>query len=651
MIDQGSQPRIQDDLQTALRAQPEDSVLVLPPGEYEGPIVLDRPLTIHGERATIWARVGPVVRISSPGVSLRDLRIELTGDDPDGDARSRCALEVTSAGEVKLSDIRVRGLVIGLEGEDGDWDYPSSLRVDVPDEGRLARRVVRIRVPVPCRISSSLPALHVFPQDLAPGINEVYLSVKSARPERWANGELRLITPRTTRVMSVTVSPEEAESPAGAKTPGQILWGEHLSGSEAEMQPRDASHPRLSALPRVRPLVAFLAALALLAVVAQGWALLSLVRFEEERNRLNIERETWKSTVGDRADRLRGLEESIKAGQQAVKGIEAAKSFADGEVARSNVEIAAVTEKLALSRKAQAALDDRVAEATSQLRESTQQKREFEEAIKGLTTRREALGSEVEALDQRRARSTPDVEAGEAALQRVLTQTKASAARLAELETKQAATQTSLGETRQAILRATTELEGMLGEKTKAIQGRDAARADESAAKKAAELARADLEATRKDIDSARTLLQGLSNQVKAAREALQRAQAESSRAEEEHASLQRAVVAREAELKGLREQIKKDEGRRQVLGAEIEKARSTLDSLKEKPQRAQAELGKVQADSRRRNEATGGATAGPPSEPTTTRLPRPRGIDPGDLSPGVPSPQPSGTHNLGVQR
>ena len=53
-------------------------VFTLIPGEYEGPLRVDRPCTVDGCGATLWAARGPVLVIAAPGVTVKNLRVEVT---------------------------------------------------------------------------------------------------------------------------------------------------------------------------------------------------------------------------------------------------------------------------------------------------------------------------------------------------------------------------------------------------------------------------------------------------------------------------------------------------------------------------------------------------------------------------------------------
>lgn len=83
---------------------------VLAPGEYEGPLVIDRPCVFDGAGATLWANAGPVLQVASEKVQVKNLRIEVTGTEAAGEAD--VALKTTYAG-TKLENVEVKGVVVG----------------------------------------------------------------------------------------------------------------------------------------------------------------------------------------------------------------------------------------------------------------------------------------------------------------------------------------------------------------------------------------------------------------------------------------------------------------------------------------------------------------------------------------------------------
>lgn len=69
-------------LQAMIDSQPRNGKLTLPPGEYFGQVIIDRPLTIegHGKKTWIGSKKSPVVKVTCPGVILRNFMVEVTED-------------------------------------------------------------------------------------------------------------------------------------------------------------------------------------------------------------------------------------------------------------------------------------------------------------------------------------------------------------------------------------------------------------------------------------------------------------------------------------------------------------------------------------------------------------------------------------------
>jgi len=68
------------ELREALRAASPGDTVELAPGEYQGPVVIDMPITLRGQdrRTVLWRRSGPVIDIRAPGVTLDKLHLERT---------------------------------------------------------------------------------------------------------------------------------------------------------------------------------------------------------------------------------------------------------------------------------------------------------------------------------------------------------------------------------------------------------------------------------------------------------------------------------------------------------------------------------------------------------------------------------------------
>lgn len=141
-------------------------------GEYEGPILIDRPVHLsgRGRLTTLWRRRGPVVVITSPQVTLSDLHIEVTEQDaPAVLYQDGCEPLLTNVSPQGIASqamserntihlgtfARGKGIRLPFELED---DFPHNQLEELPDyleydpeskHNRHARRVFWLRVKPP----------------------------------------------------------------------------------------------------------------------------------------------------------------------------------------------------------------------------------------------------------------------------------------------------------------------------------------------------------------------------------------------------------------------------------------------------------------------------------------------------------------------
>src|ERR1700730_102460 len=211
--------------QRDLDALPDDGTLTLRPREYPGPVVLGHQLVIDGQGSTVWALNGPVISCEADGITMRNLRIEITGGTDTGRVEDRCALKVIPGCGITFENVEVRGSVIGLWQEEGDWHYPHSLQIgSVPFSSELDL-ILRIWVPVPCEISSKISGLLVQPQKLEPGANEITLHIERIAKDTLLNGTLSISTPNFKRSIAASgyISSSRSKKPRSKKTM-QVVW-------------------------------------------------------------------------------------------------------------------------------------------------------------------------------------------------------------------------------------------------------------------------------------------------------------------------------------------------------------------------------------------------------------------------------------------
>ena len=166
-------PVTNENLRLIVQDAPEGADISLPPGEFEGPFLLDRPLRLVGrgdrpEATTLWTRRGPAVIVRSPGVSLANLSVELTFPE----ARQNDATiwyQAECRPDVQTAQIRGQIEQMGKKQSSGGWKLPDLISLgDLRAKHSVTLPMV-IQVPGPAKLSGELTNLHVQPTRLPAG--------------------------------------------------------------------------------------------------------------------------------------------------------------------------------------------------------------------------------------------------------------------------------------------------------------------------------------------------------------------------------------------------------------------------------------------------------------------------------------------------
>ena len=180
-------------LQKLIDEAPSGGTVQIGRGEFSGPVVIRRPLTLQGAGGVIWAQAGPVVTIDSANVTLRDVEIEVTSPEDASGEHDDVALLARASTCPALENLRVRGRVIGA-GEDGagKWKLPTAL-----DLGELAPRAansfeIEVEVPVQCSLSCTVAGMTLEPTSLPPGAHRVRLWAREVPPESFVCGRVEV---------------------------------------------------------------------------------------------------------------------------------------------------------------------------------------------------------------------------------------------------------------------------------------------------------------------------------------------------------------------------------------------------------------------------------------------------------------------------
>ncbi len=199
-----------DKLSDIIAASSPGTVLSLPSGEFEGPVTITKPMRIVGNNTTVWAKRGSVISIASPGVTLENLRVELTEGSVSDAA-------ITAEKPAAVNNVEILGEVRGFGAEDGTLDIPRTLELGAFASETVNSFIFTVNVPVKTEIVSSGSEISLEPRVLETGRNQIVLTVNGFASGTILFAEI-LFKSRFTRRVYVTGKASSSASPADRKS-------------------------------------------------------------------------------------------------------------------------------------------------------------------------------------------------------------------------------------------------------------------------------------------------------------------------------------------------------------------------------------------------------------------------------------------------
>lgn len=147
-------------------------MLTLPAGELEGPVVIAKPLHIVGKGTTIWAKHGAAITVTSSGVTLENLRVELTESSPDDTA-------ILSDFPTAVKNVEVLGKVKGFGAADGFFDVPRTIELGSFAADETNTFQLTVNVPERTEILCDMRDVQFSPSVLETGRNTLFVTVSN----------------------------------------------------------------------------------------------------------------------------------------------------------------------------------------------------------------------------------------------------------------------------------------------------------------------------------------------------------------------------------------------------------------------------------------------------------------------------------------
>lgn len=190
------------------RASPNSEV-VLPSGEFEGPLIINKPLRVKGKSTTVWAKKSPVIRITSGGVTIEDIRAEIT----EGSIEEAAITANTACG---AKNVEVLGRVSGFGTEDGYFDIPRTIELGKFPADRENSFKLEVNVPAKTEIICEMREVKLSPSVLNAGRNELTITISGISAQTFLYAEV-LFKSKFTRRVYITGRPDANASQAVLK--------------------------------------------------------------------------------------------------------------------------------------------------------------------------------------------------------------------------------------------------------------------------------------------------------------------------------------------------------------------------------------------------------------------------------------------------
>lgn len=175
--------------------QPGDFFLEV--GEYEGPLIITRSCIVDGSMSTLWAKSGPVLLINAAGVTIKNLRVEVT-EEMDT-LISHIAIQ-TEYPDTILSHVEVNGDVVGFANEAPIWDIPLVLSLGTFAANKFNSFSFCLNVPTDANISCSLKDIKLTPNHLIKGENLLFIEIGEIKNHTILYGEIMVTTHVSRRI-------------------------------------------------------------------------------------------------------------------------------------------------------------------------------------------------------------------------------------------------------------------------------------------------------------------------------------------------------------------------------------------------------------------------------------------------------------------
>ena len=185
--------------------EPKGGVVNLPSGEYEGRFFIRKSCTVNGGGALLWNASGPVLVIDADGVSVNNLKVELTADN----IPEKQHISVYCHGKnAAFSAVEVNGSVLGVQDEEQYWGIPKMLDLGRLPAERQESFSMEIYSPVDAEINCGIYDIALSQDTLSKGYNSITLTVEKIRSGSMIYGNIFITSSVTGITRKIFISGE-----------------------------------------------------------------------------------------------------------------------------------------------------------------------------------------------------------------------------------------------------------------------------------------------------------------------------------------------------------------------------------------------------------------------------------------------------------
>lgn len=185
--------------------EPKGGVVNLPAGEFEGRFFIRKSCTVNGGGALLWNSSGPVLVIDAEGVSVNNLKAELTADNIPDSQR----ISIYCRGKkVAFSEVEINGSVLGITDEEQYWGIPRMLDLGRLPAERRESFSVEMYSPVEAELRCGIYDITLSQDFLSKGYNSITMTVDKIRSGSMIYGNIFVTSSKTGITRKIFVSGE-----------------------------------------------------------------------------------------------------------------------------------------------------------------------------------------------------------------------------------------------------------------------------------------------------------------------------------------------------------------------------------------------------------------------------------------------------------